>query len=974
MRPAWRLAINSAWARRSRSLLLLGAVVLSAALISAVATSLNSLNAAISARTQATVGVGDVSIEPSGSGSDLDGALLDRARAWAGVVHAVPRLESNLATLALRHEAYVPGPDGTFTLKSLVLSASGAAANGIDPALEPLVRPLRLLAGRMPESPDEIVVDALLADRLSVSAALTPEEEEGFDVVSPRVVRGRLKAPEPLTGPVTPAQAEKFNRRQGVRLGDRLSLVPDAKGVLQMLSILPRLPQGPNFLVSLMADARPFSSGFQEVMLRASNPARLVQQIGRLRAPRSLVVVGVAEQPPLGARPQAYLTLEGLRLLTGEGNRLSRIDLVTDEGTDPGALADARREELGPGVVIQTTEKITSSLKQNIKSSQLGFLLASVLAFLSASFIIMTGLTTDVAQRQRELAVVRCVGGSRAQLAGAQLLTGLMLGGLGALVGLPLGIGVAALLAWLRPENLPVGVVVPIEGVVLTLGGCLVAGLAGAAFPAVRAANQSPIEALRSRAHAPSRRALVIALACGLAGVLLHLSIIVFVRDGQRVFWAYVTLGLPGMFVGYFLLSVPVMLVVARLASPALSRLLGLPRSLLQRGVRGTPYRYGFTAGAMMTGLALMVAIWTNGGAVLRDWIGRIEFPDAFVSGLPLAPGAENALRMLPEVERTCAITREFVDVDESAALGVRGLQRYATSFIAFDPDSFFDITTLTWVQGSREIAQPKLEAGGAVLIAREFHTARGLGVGDTFVCSRHGTRHEFEIVGVVTSPGLDIASRFFNIGEEYTHQAVHSVFGTQRDLRERFASDQVHIIQVDFRDDVDDARAMRAVRSALMPFGLLDAGSGRQIKDRIRTFARGTLLIFTSVAVIAMLVASFGVANLIAAAVEMRRFEFGVLRAIGARRGMLTRLVIGEAMLIALVAGLVGTVMGLQGALGGRRLYEALLGIQFEIEPPAQPIAIGWVFVAVLTILAAAPGAARINRRTPRDLLASPK
>jgi ABC-type antimicrobial peptide transport system permease subunit len=226
----------------------------------------------------------------------------------------------------------------------------------------------------------------------------------------------------------------------------------------------------------------------------------------------------------------------------------------------------------------------------------------------------------------------------------------------------------------------------------------------------------------------------------------------------------------------------------------------------------------------------------------------------------------------------------------------------------------------------------------------------------------------------VVTSPGLDIASRFFNIGEEYTHQAVHSVFGTQRDLRERFASDQVHIIQVDFRDDVDDARAMRAVRAALLPFGLLDAGSGRQIKDRIRTFARGTLLIFTSVAVIAMLVASFGVANLIAAAVEMRRFEFGVLRAIGARRGMLTRLVIGEAMLIALVAGLVGTVMGLQGALGGRRLYEALLGIQFEIEPPAQPIAIGWVFVAVLTILAAAPGAARINRRTPRDLLASPK
>ncbi|MCC6284973.1 MAG: FtsX-like permease family protein [Phycisphaerales bacterium] len=974
MRPAWRLAINSAWARRSRSLLLLGAVVLSAALISAVATSLNSLNAAISARTQATVGVGDVSIEPSGSGGDLDAALLARARAWEGVTRAVPRIESTLATLALSREVYVPGPGGEYVLKPVILSAAGAAANGIDPALEPLVRPVRLLAGRLPAAPNEIVVDALLADRLSARAALSPEDEEGFDVISSKVVRARLAEPEPLAGPVTKVRAEKFNERQGVRLGDQLSLVPDAKGVLQMLSILPRLPQGPNMLLALFADARPFSSGFQEIMLRASNPARLVEQIARLRSPRSFRVVGIAEQPPLGARPQAYLTLESLRALTGEGGRLSRIDLVIDDAHDPGALADARRDELGPGVVIQTTEKVTSSLKQNIKSSQLGFLLASVLAFLSAAFIIMTGLTTDVAQRQRELAVVRCVGGSRAQLAGAQLFTGLLLGGLGALIGLPLGIAVAALLAWLRPENLPVGVVVPVEGVVLTLAGCLLAGLAGAAFPAIRAANQSPIEALRSRAHAPSRRAINLALACGLAGVLIHLAIIIFIRDGQRVFWAYVTLGLPGMFIGYFLLSVPVMLLVVRFASPLLSRLLGLPRSLLQRGVRGTPYRYGFTAGAMMTGLALMVAIWTNGGAVLRDWIGRIEFPDAFVSGLPLAPGAEAALRALPEVERTCAITREFVDVDASAALGVRGLQRYATSFIAFDPASFFDITTLTWVQGSREEAQPQLEAGGAVLIAREFHTARGLGVGDTFVCSRHGTRQEFKIVGVVTSPGLDIASRFFNIGEEYTHQAVHSVFGTQRDLRERFGSDEVHIIQVDFRDDVDEARAMRAVRAALIPFGLLDAGSGRQIKDRIRRFARGTLLIFTSVAVIAMLVASFGVANLIAAAVEMRRFEFGVLRAIGARRGMLTRLVIGEAVLIALVAGLVGTVMGLQGAFGGRRLYEALLGIQFQIEPPARPILVGWAFVAALTILAAAPGAARINRRSPRDLLASPK
>ena len=88
-------------------------------------------------------------------------------------------------------------------------------------------------------------------------------------------------------------------------------------------------------------------------------------------------------------------------------------DVVLREGVDAGRVAEARRDEFERGVLLRVTAKITSGLDKNLQSSQIGLVIASVLSFLSASFIIMTGLTTGVTERQRELAVIRCVGGRR---------------------------------------------------------------------------------------------------------------------------------------------------------------------------------------------------------------------------------------------------------------------------------------------------------------------------------------------------------------------------------------------------------------------------------------------------------------------------------------------------------------------------------------------------------------------------------
>ncbi|MEO1009347.1 MAG: FtsX-like permease family protein [Planctomycetota bacterium] len=919
MRPAWRLAITSAWRRRVRNALLVGAVALSAALIAAVSSALASANNAITVRMDRTFGAAELRLSPAGRGGTMPASIADEVRTWPEIEAVAPRLSRDMALYVQRDPWLLDEKSGVYARTPTPFRVN-AIGIGVDPEAEQAIRPIRILAGRAPQAANEIVLDATLAGRLTWEGSLAKARKLGVvDRPDPLIQRpGDEPVPDPITTGEPPAdagEAEVRNRLLGIRLGD-------------------------------------------DVVLRK-----------RFFQSETFTVVGMSEPPPLGGRPQAFLTLEGVRGAFDQDAVLSQIDLKVAPGVDPQAIADARKDDVPAGALLQTTERITSGLNKNMKSSQLGLFLAIMLALLSAAFIILTGLGTNVAERQRELGMLRCIGASRGQIAEGQLVEGLLIGVIGATLGVPLGIAIAASGAWYFREVLPTGLHTPIEWLALAFFGSIAAGLLGALWPAIRAARTSPLEAMAARARSVRIHGVLALLTLGLGFVAAQLLLVGLPDDGQFIFWTYALAGLPLMFVGYFLLGPPLVLLVSRVLSPALSALLGLPPRLLARSVRATPNRFGFTAGALMTGLALMISNWITGGAILRDWLGKIEFPDAFVNGLNLSEESKQALDELPFVEQTCAVTLLPVRTD---AFGVRAIQSYQTTFVAFEPEPFFDMTRVVWVQGNQEDALAKLEEGNAILVAREFLVAQGLGLGDTFRCTYDDATYEFEIAGVITSPGLEIVSQFFNSGEDLAKQAIHAVFGTRADLKRLFNSDAVNLIQIDLQDGYDDELAVREIRETLFGAGILDAGSGRQIKQEIQTFAGSTLLVFAAVAVMAMLVACFGVANLIVAGIEARRYEFGVLRSIGATRRAIGRLVLGEAVLVAITAMILGTALGTQSAWAGKRLYALLVGLEFELRPPWPQLFASWGLVLVLTLLAATPAVARLARRRPLDLLAA--
>ena len=307
-----------------------------------------------------------------------------------------------------------------------------------------------------------------------------------------------------------------------------------------------------------------------------------------------------------------------------------------------------------------------------------------------------------------------------------------VIGAIGAVVGAPLGIGFASvLILWFR-EYLPAGVFLNPMGLIFGVVGSLGAGLLGAVLPALLAARVTPLTAMAVRARPPRHHAFV--LLAGLAALcLLMQQGLLLPEDVQVRFWLHVTIGLLLMQVAYFVLAIPVFVAITRLTGRALSRVLALPADLLTQSAMTVPYRLGLTAGALMIGLALLVATWTSTSSLLSDWLGQMQFADGFAySRNGVTRDMRRRIADLPFVTDILPIGYLPLRILNQHVFGVEGFAPPNVVCIGFEPHEFFAVNRVKWVAGTPDDAIPRIASGEGILVAEEFLTARGLTVGDT--------------------------------------------------------------------------------------------------------------------------------------------------------------------------------------------------------------------------------------------------
>ena len=692
--------------------------------------------------------------------------------------------------------------------------------------------------------------------------------------------------------------------------------------------------------------------------------------ISRFGDPVTLTVVGICDRPALGILQKSSMiaTLNQVRDLSGIRDEVDSIELQLVTRTEQAKFVESHAADLPPEAKLVTSTTSAAGLSRGMEASRLMLRLINGLVFLSAGFIILTSLTTSVTERMRELAILRCIGTSRGQIAGSQLLSGVLVAGLGALIGTPIGLGLAyalyrhfhvALESGFRPDP---------TAIAAAIGSALLCGLLGAAYPALMASRVTPLEALAARAKTPSRKGVLIALVIGLLFAAAPVVMVSLDLTPEQGFVAYTTAGLPLEFVGYFLLAVPLFVVVAWLLTPLLDFLLRLPRGLLRQSVTATPFRQGFTAGALMVSVALVISIWTGGRSLMNDWFDRIVMPDGFVhSYFPMSDVTYDALKKVPGVTKTCPTTLFAVNSPKTR-FGPENLGSSGTLFVTFDPDAFFAMTDLEWVQGEKTEALKRLRGDRAVLVSKEYLMAHGKGVGSKLTLATLKGPQEFEIVGVVAATGLDVVVQFFGIQREYADAAISCVFGTNENAHKYFGINSKNLILLSFDPNVPDAQILARIKSDVP--GTV-AGSARVIRNVVHESSAKFMTVASTLSLVTLLIACFGVGNLLIAGIAARRFEFGVLRAIGSHRGMLARLVAAETILMAITGGLIGTALGYQLAWIGHVFHLRMLGLSYAVSLPWDIVAISCGVVLVTALLAALPAIVSLLRTKPRALLA---
>ncbi|MHC5024543.1 MAG: FtsX-like permease family protein [Planctomycetota bacterium] len=767
-----------------------------------------------------------------------------------------------------------------------------------------------------------------------------------------------------LTGSLTLIHAD---RRKDPETGELIRATPTAMGVdfdlqdefrrLEIIDgVMPTAPE------ELLID--PFTAAHLQAEV---GDTLIVQRFG---PPMRLTVAGIYQRKALGAiqRPRIRIDWRTLGEATGTTDQLTGILMTLRDGADVERVCAAYRPGLADQLELEPADMVRTGFDRRIMASRAGLIIASVLTFMGAAFIIVTGLTTAVTEKQRELAMVRAIGGSRRQLVSAQLLLGLIVGATGGAIGIPLGIGFSGLLVWWFRDLLPAGLHVHPLGIRLAILGAIAAGTLGAVYPAWMAGRVSPLSAMAAQAQPVRARNL--AAAAGLGFVLVGLQLaLLWPSDVDLRFWSYAYVGAPLVYLGYFILAVPLFALVTLAIGPLLGKVSRLPAGMLRRSLLGTPFRHGFTAGALMVGMAVLVNTWSNAISLLDDWIGRIKFADGFAYRTTgISPEQQDAIASLPFVEATCPIGYLPLRVIGQQVFGVSGVVSPNVICVGFDPELFFSINNVDWIQGDPATATRRLQQGDGVLVADRFLTARNIGVGDRIRLGAGRVEKEFEIVGVIGAGGLEIATHLFGIRSQYLEYAVSCVFMDFDRVVEHFDNRDAYMLQVNLADGITDDEVSRRIEEAAP--GVIFR-SGRWIMDTINGLALALLTVQSTIAFAALMLASLGVGNVIIANIYTRRFEYGVLRALGAPRSFLVRLIASEATLLAVTAILIGTVLGLHLAWVANLFYRDLAGIRVSLTVPVGAAVAGGLVLAAMTLLASVPGLLSVIRPPPSRLLA---
>jgi putative ABC transport system permease protein len=765
----------------------------------------------------------------------------------------------------------------------------------------------------------------------------------------------------------------------------------------------------------------------QTLKVKVGDWFAIASESGKVR----LHVVGIVHKPEIvaAAGKSIYLqlgTLQKAEQMDGSDPQLSQIaiDLKSNANADAFAarwdkrLDDINRHESKDAghpmlpMTLRIVAQDRAMMDENMKAIHVLSYLGDAISLMAATFIIFSSLAMGVNERQRTLAMLRAIGATRAQVAGVVVMEGLFLSLVGVAAGVPLGILWTECLRFLFSDFFIAGVTVSVSGIALAVSGSLVAATAASLLPAWSASRLTPLEAMSPSAQAPPSGPPMRWAVLGI--ILILIDPMIFVLPLDRLakwlnpsaspeamatlmrFWAHYLFGAAAVFVGFFLLSPLLIWMIERAAAPLLARAMRVPAALLRHQLSQGLWRAAGAAAALMVGLSTLIVMTTQGTSMLDGWKLPDKFPDIFLVSLRLGGLNQDQWKKL---EQTPGI-RHFADGEPElvpVAVTISGLgsnplalvgavlapTMNGTMFFGLPPKPAFQMIDLDFRDDNGNSiprdqqdfyarrAEHDLELGRHVMVTEDYRRRNHVRYGDKIILYSSSQRYEYTICGIVWPPGLDVIISMFDLGRQFNQHTAGMIMGTLADAQHDFGADSVNLFAANLDTSEDKAKLLDDIRKRIGEQNI-KAGDVRQIKAAVDASFRRLMALLTTVAFGAMAVASMGVTNTIMASVRSRRWQLGILRSIGLTSGALLRLVLAEALLLGIVALLLGIGCGVIFSLDARQMAGLMLGIYPPVVIPWGYVLIGAVSVMVVSAAAALWPAINASHAEPLALLAA--
>ena len=601
----------------------------------------------------------------------------------------------------------------------------------------------------------------------------------------------------------------------------------------------------------------------------------------------------------------AAMDVFSMQHVFNRGRNFDRIDLMNDPRVPVAELQERLSERLKKYPAIEVTRPAArgKGIENAVSAMSLGMTIASYIALLVGVFIIFNTFSISVNQRWQEIGVLRALGVERDNVQRMYLVEAAVIGVLGSAIGVLAGFYLARGAAYVMAEiaasiygylSTPERPLFRWDYALTSFALGTIASLVAAWLPARAAAQLNPVLALHN--IETRRRESVVGharVATGLMMVLGGLALIRFapVRVGLTVQFGYVVL----MTLGLIVLLPKLCELTARALRPVMDRLFGTEGVLAVDAMIQAPRRTSATVGALMIGLMFVfstAAYVESYERTVTDWMDRMLNSDLFITTSEMARSRtyhfteelSRKVGSVPGVKQIENVRFLFVPyADDSVAL------------LALEMDGWFARLKDFIEGGDENRARTMAIQGEGVIVARNFTSRYGLKVGDRLRLNAPAGPFDREIVGIV---------------EDYSSEKG-AVF-LDRALYKRYWNDSaVDFLDVTLNPGIDRATFKTELQRALKDEHRAFIYTNEEYKRWVVNLIDGFFVLNYMQMAIAILVAVLGIVNTLIISVAERRRELGVLRAIGGLKSQVRKMILLEAVALAIVGLITGAAAG---------------------------------------------------------------